>query len=385
MRPPGHAAQTGLAHDGFLATRTFGALDGLRALSVIAVIWQHTSGMPGPYFFSKGYLGVDLFFAISGFLITTLLLRERRRTGRISLRGFYIRRFFRIVPLYYAVLAVYVALVLTTRLGTSEGDGFLANLPAFLTYTSNWFVDRADGQSVTFYFAWSLATEEQFYLLWPPLLVGLLLLRRGRTTAVLTAVAALITVSQAAIASGGSSFAVTILSSLSLPILLGAAVAVVLDDARGFRLLSPALRPRWAAPTWFALMLASVVVPTPEQLTQVLMVATVAALCVREDTVLHPALAFRPLAHIGKVSYGVYLMHMLCANVVRLVLPDDYGIPLFALTAVAAIAAASVSHRFAEQPVIAYGRRLSSRASRGERRRTRPRAATTSTAAIESS
>src|SRR5690606_25824375 len=95
-----------VSYAAFQSTKTFGALDALRTFSVIAVIWHHTSGTPGPEFFQKGAFGVDFFFAISGFLITTLLLRERRRNGRISLRGFYIRRFFRIMPIYYLVLLV---------------------------------------------------------------------------------------------------------------------------------------------------------------------------------------------------------------------------------------------------------------------------------------
>ena len=101
--------------DRFAAMRRFSALDGLRALSVIAVVWQHTSGSPGPSFLQKGYLGVDFFFAISGFLITSLLLRERDGVGEISLRKFYARRALRIFPLYYLTLLAYIALIAATR------------------------------------------------------------------------------------------------------------------------------------------------------------------------------------------------------------------------------------------------------------------------------
>src|ERR1700733_8095947 len=105
----------GAGFDRFAAMRRFAALDGLRALSVIAVVWHHTSGTPGPAISAKGYLGVDFFFAISGFLITTLLVREHAATKTISLRKFYARRALRIFPLYYATLAVYVALIAATR------------------------------------------------------------------------------------------------------------------------------------------------------------------------------------------------------------------------------------------------------------------------------
>src|SRR5215210_4095717 len=119
-------------YDTYRSTRFFASLDGVRCLSILAVIWHHCGWNKAPEgwaVLSTGYLGVDLFFVISGFLITTLLLRERQDTGRISLRDFYIRRTLRIFPLYYTVIGLYVLTV--------------------------------------FVFGCSLATEEQFYLLWP--------------------------------------------------------------------------------------------------------------------------------------------------------------------------------------------------------------------------
>src|SRR5262249_16720595 len=93
------------------------------------------------------------------------LLREYEKWGRISLRAFYIRRALRIFPAYYAVLLLYVVMVWVLEGHSPDGEEFFANLGYFTTYTSNWFV-AVDGRAI-FYFAWSLATEEQFYLLWP--------------------------------------------------------------------------------------------------------------------------------------------------------------------------------------------------------------------------
>ncbi|WOF22642.1 acyltransferase [Microbacterium betulae] len=364
----------GVAYEEFQATGFFSGLDGLRAFAVVAVIWQHTSGNPGPELLSQGGFGVDLFFAISGFLITTLLLRERRRNGRIALRSFAVRRVFRIMPVYYAVLVVYVVLVLATRRGTPEGDGFLANLPAFLTYTSNWFVDLDAGPSVPFYFAWSLATEEQFYLFWPPLL-ALLLFRAARSraggsggigsggrraaVAPLAALGALVAVGQLAIAQGSRDLPIVILSSLALPILLGAAMAVLLDHRPGFEAVAPWVSARWFAPVAAAGVLASLAWQTPTQLTQVLMVLLVASVGVSESTLLHPLLRWPPIAHVGAVSYGMYLMHMLCANALRPALGERFGIPLFVLTTVLAVIVASVSRTVFEAPLQRVGRRLS--------------------------
>lgn len=360
-------------YDKFQATRHFSALDGLRALSVIAVIWQHTSGNPGPEFFSKGRFGVHCFFAISGFLITTLLVRERDRTGRISLKGFYIRRTLRIMPIYYLVLGAYVLLVFALRQGILEGRQFFMNLPAFLTYTSNWFVDLSSGNSVTFYFAWSLATEEQFYLFWPVLLVVTLSLvdrrRPGTVRLPLFLLLLIIGINQVALLADTQSLLVTIVASLALPILLGSAAALALSRRVVFDAVGPILSAAWFAPTVILGVLASLIWNTPGQVTEVALVLLVASLCVTERTVLHPVLRWRPLVHVGIVSYGIYLMHMLCANAIRLVLPDDFGLPLFVCTTFLAAGLATVSYYLFEGPLQRLGRRLSHRADQRARRR----------------
>ncbi len=163
-------------------------LDGLRALAVAAVIAFHLD----PRWLPGGFLGVDVFFVISGFLITTLLLRERARTGRVDLRGFWTRRARRLLP---ALLVVVPTAVLLARLTESDllvGAG--RQVLGALTFTSNWLELRAGSD----YFAatsptllanlWSLAVEEQFYLLWPLALLVLLRVlpgHRARTGAVL--------------------------------------------------------------------------------------------------------------------------------------------------------------------------------------------------------
>ena len=86
------AAPAAEAHRSFLGARHFPSLDGLRCLAILPVVWHHSTPRPLPGVLGRGPLGVDLFFAISGFLITTLLLREASTTGRISLSGFYARR-----------------------------------------------------------------------------------------------------------------------------------------------------------------------------------------------------------------------------------------------------------------------------------------------------
>src|SRR5262245_3522199 len=143
------------------------SLDGLRAVSIALVIIEHasmTAGFPQHtvQLGALGHLGVSMFFAISGFLITMLLARERRHTGSISLLGFYRRRALRILPAYFCfVFGVFIL----TRLDVLALRG--AEWTALLTYTVNYLKDPTwDIGHV-----WSLSVEEQFYLVWPLLLV----------------------------------------------------------------------------------------------------------------------------------------------------------------------------------------------------------------------
>ena len=145
------------------------SLDGLRAASILLVIVGHIAGtVNAPAWLTPmhnlGNFGVKIFFVISGFLITFLLLDEVRRKGAISLSGFYLRRIYRIFPAYYFYIA---CIVLASSIGIVDllpGDVFHAS-----TYTMNYHHDRAWALNHT----WSLAVEEQFYLLWPLALLAL--------------------------------------------------------------------------------------------------------------------------------------------------------------------------------------------------------------------
>ena len=152
-------------------------LDGLRAIAVSAVLVYHANHG----WLSGGFLGVEVFFVISGYLITLLLLSEKERTGRVRLGQFWMRRARRLLPALFvmmASLAIYMSLFNTRPMGRARGD-----LLGGTFYVSNWFQIWA-GQSYTsaesfapLRHLWSLAVEEQFYLVWP--LVMIVLLRRG--------------------------------------------------------------------------------------------------------------------------------------------------------------------------------------------------------------
>jgi peptidoglycan/LPS O-acetylase OafA/YrhL len=161
----------------------------LRAVSIALVVWSHargTRGFPARDVFAwvpcgdVGNLGVRVFFVISGYLITSLLIEEIRATGHVDLKAFYVRRVFRIFPAFYAYLAVIVALGLVGAIPLTARDALLA-----ATYTVNYEPVRAWHVG----HIWSLSVEEQFYLLWPAILsaVGL---RKGLFAAGFALVAA---------------------------------------------------------------------------------------------------------------------------------------------------------------------------------------------------
>jgi peptidoglycan/LPS O-acetylase OafA/YrhL len=144
------------------------ALDGIRGLAIALVVSMHAFGFP-----AGGFIGVDLFFVLSGFLITTLLLEEVEATGRISLRDFYERRVRRLLPALLVLLIVY-SVVEAARgrsvLPAVAGLFYFSNFSNFLHLTA-WRTNALDH-------LWSLAEEEQFYLVWPPILILLVRWRR---------------------------------------------------------------------------------------------------------------------------------------------------------------------------------------------------------------
>lgn len=171
-------------------TQHLPALDGIRALACAAVVAYHVQFWGG----AGGWVGVDLFFVLSGYLITGILLAEKRATGGIDLRRFYLRRAGRLYP----ALIVMVVLSAFFFWAMATPGVFAVNAMLALTYTSDlarWFTTRGDG---ALSHTWSLAIEEQFYLLWP-----LILLRLRSRRAVAAVAGVLCVASFSAMTSGG--------------------------------------------------------------------------------------------------------------------------------------------------------------------------------------
>lgn len=172
-------------HRGSTAAKSRGDIQGLRALAVLLVVFGHA----GLLALTGGYIGVDVFFVISGFLITSLLLREATGTGRLSLAGFYARRAKRILPAATATL-VATAIAATALLPYVQAQSALHDI----AWAAIFAVNIHFGQARTDYFAtnlppspiqhfWSLSVEEQFYLVWPTLMIVVLIVGARRSSA----------------------------------------------------------------------------------------------------------------------------------------------------------------------------------------------------------
>jgi len=338
------------------------ALDGLRAIAVLAVIFYHGGApwLPG------GFLGVDVFFVLSGYLITTLLVREKVETGGIDLVAFWGRRLRRLFPALLTLLlgvAVYGAVLLTpVEAVRLAGEGFAA-----LFYVSNWhFIVRGTSYFEQFQapspllHTWSLAIEEQWYLLWP-LIVWAACARSGGVTrrflagVVLAAGASALWMGALFEAGGDPSRVYYGTDTHSQGLLIGSALALAAAQlpARVFAMLARlGIGGAGAVVAAMALTndrsgwiyqggLAGFSVAT----------ATVIAAAVQPEGLLRRVLSVRPLRGLGAISYGMYLWHwpvLLVLGPERLGLND--GVLLAAALAVTILMAAA-SYRWIEAPI----------------------------------
>jgi peptidoglycan/LPS O-acetylase OafA/YrhL len=362
------------------------ALDGLRALAVLSVILYHADmpGVPG------GFLGVEVFFVISGYLITALLLAEWLGRGRIDFKAFWLRRARRLLPaLYVLLLAVLTFSVLFLP---EEVAGLRGDTAGALAYVTNWYLIFSHksyfemvGRPSLLRHLWSLAVEEQFYLLWPLIFTGLLVWLKPR---------------RALIAIGAGVIASTLLmAGLYRPevdpsrvyygtdtraagLLLGAALAFVWAPGRDYR---PKL-PAWAFDAagtagLIGLFLACAHINEYDPflyrggflLVGLCTAALIAAAVHPRAHRLHRIMGWPPLVWVGLRSYGIYLWHWPVCMVTRPQLDTPLtGLPLLALRLALTFILAELSYRFIEMPVRrgALGRTwLAVRQAQGSQRR----------------
>lgn len=302
----------------------------------------------------RGFLGVDFFFVLSGFLITTLLLRETQTNGRFSLRGFYWRRMLRIIPVYFLV----VTAVAFYYIGIKGETGYLDQLPYYYIFLSNFLMSDIPLLAPT----WSLSVEEQYYLVWPLMLLVL----PGR--AILPALILLIGVNVVAVlgflsplgirAFEWDALRVAMFSATYAPILIGSVIAVILHRPQGFAILFQLFSHPFACLGSFVLLgLLVQVLPTdlrglPNLTIHLVMAASLIGIVVREDNVLRPILTLRPVARIGEISYGVYLYHLIAlhgANIILMRLNITNGWTVLALYFLLSVVISELSFRTFER------------------------------------
>ena len=336
------------------------ALDGLRGVAVAAVVAFHLEHLQG------GFLGVDLFFVLSGFLITSLLLVEFDGRRAIDLGRFWSRRARRLLPALFLLLGGLAFLVELKRVGQSPG--FRGDALSTLGYVANW---HAMTKTIGYWdlFAqpspldhmWSLAIEEQFYLLWPPIVLGLLVLARRRAASSLRLVVGV------AVAGALASFAILALTYSATdtsrayygtdarvgPTLLGAALAAIVTAGRrrsaipadGVDAPVPDRRKNgwWAPAAGFAALafllweFVAVHGTAPTYYRGGLLAFALAAVVIVAVVVggragpLGAVLGFAPLRWLGIISYGVYLWHW---PVIVYATPERTGLDGWVLDAV---------------------------------------------------
>lgn len=371
-----------MSHEEFLGARRFPGLDGLRAIAATMVIFYHFGG-PN-WTFLSGWVGVYLFFVLSGFLITTLLLREQDRTGRISLSNFYVRRVFRILPPYLVILGGIIAYV-ALRAELHE-RGFPRALAYYLTFLNEFLPGAFTAEDNFFSGSWTLGIEEKFYLVWPFLLVAIGIGAARRKflliIAAMVALLALVPVTGGWVL--GSSASAIYTSSIHYFILAcGCLLAILLHYRRGFALLKPLTHPLAAIPIvaafaflhtnldgWFAASHKNLLLLVAYAgLTMLLLIVLVS------PGPLRWLFGTAPMRFVGERSYSLYLLQGPVHFVVVQAVPGlAQNRTVAALTVfIVGLAIADLIHRRVEQPLIDVGKRLIARKeARREARRAEP-------------
>jgi peptidoglycan/LPS O-acetylase OafA/YrhL len=349
-------------------------VDGLRALAIMLVIGIHVGLL------AAGYVGVDIFLPLSGFLITALVYEEWERTGEVSLRRFYERRVRRLLPALVLLLAAYALMMAV--LDPFHGQWSTSRLLATtLLFVNNWVATFAPRHGVVLgplSPTWTLAQEGQFYLLWPPVLLGLLRLRlRPGTVLALLAVAivGLLAADQLVERLDAVYNVYTSPLDRGAELLFGCAAAIVWRE----RLVPVALR--WPATGWALLAGLAFLVATgkPSVPAWYLTAGALSALLVvhllsvpdpkrvpgspsrgrgagRLLGLLLGLLSWRPLAYTGRISYGIYLFHVPIYYLLWTYLPVQPAYLYWPVVFALSCGVAALSWHLVESPMLSPSR-----------------------------
>jgi peptidoglycan/LPS O-acetylase OafA/YrhL len=346
-------------------------LDGVRAIAVVAVLVFHLD----PTWLPGGFLGVDVFFTLSGFLITSLLLAELDASGGLRFGRFYLRRARRLLPALFLVLAASALLAIT--IAQDGADRLREDAVAAFFYVTNWWYVLhgtsyfdASGRPPLLQHLWSLAVEEQFYFIWPVLLFGLWRLGRrrgvriGAIAGALVSTAAMVLVSvrsdipdltdPSRVYFGTDTHAMTLLVGAALATFWSPGRVNASLTTRGSKLVTS------VGVTGLLGLIAILVLVGPGSTSLYrggfLVVGIVTAMVVASagvtSTLFARGMARQPLTYLGERSYGIYLWHWPIFLVLRPGIDlDAEGWPVQVLRITLTLVAAELSYRFVEMPV----------------------------------
>ena len=355
-------------------------------MAVMLVLLGHATARfgPGDLHLTVGWIGVDVFFVLSGFLISNLLFREDDNFGSISLSRFYVRRSLRIWPLYYGVLLLYAFVMplidedVFGRVYVSSGrvgyDAYRGALWPHFVFLQNYLVDAQDVRMGLSLF-WSLAVEEHFYLVWPLLVVWIPRPRLGPILVLITlgGVALNVLTALHVLPAVGRGQTATHLRLYALG--AGCWAAYLVNYRSGW--LDWLRHRAWYWLAWLAIALvvwqASAGVWGRVRIPQVLLAlrflpaaatAVLILVLVGRDARPSPLLSSRPMVYVGKISYGIYVLHPLVLGFVATRLEpramSAWYAPLgFLLFGAGAVALAGLSYRFFEAPILRVKERFS--------------------------
>ncbi|MBC7373706.1 MAG: acyltransferase [Frankiales bacterium] len=349
------------------------ALDGLRGVALVWIVTYHFTSSRGP--FPGGWVGLDVFFVLSGFLITAILLDEVRVHGRVSLPLFYARRALRLLPALLVMLAIWTCLLLVFA-GTSwfaatpGGDGTgdpvdigaaLSQVGITLAYGANWVYALGSGHAPLAHL-WSLAVEEQFYLVWPVVLLLLLKLPAARRHWPVLALAAASAALPFAYYAGGQGVDRIYFGTdtRAVGMLLGAFAALLWHRRRAAGRASwhPEARAWAGLATVLGFLFTVGNIPLKSLAGPAIMAAAamqvVPYLVERPTSPMARLFGVRMLVWLGQRSYAIYLWHYLFATWLN-PLPSWVSIPI---GVTASLAAAWLSWRYVEGPAMTYAKRF---------------------------
>ena len=332
-------------------------LDGLRALAVIAVMFFHHDARWAP----GGFLGVDVFFVLSGFLITSLLLIDHAHTGSTISWGFWARRARRLLPALFVMLVLfgfyYAFVAAPADIPSIRGGSF-----ATLFFAKNYWDALSSHRSRWLPHAWSLSIEEQFYVIWPLVLALLLRSSRHKSSRVLGGIIVLVAASAAvrlAWSFHNPTYANEALETRASTLLVGAGLAVLLMAVRPPTKTRQRTLLNVCGVAALASLTASFLVTRTENYAWLwygggvgiaIATATLIVAAIHGDGLVRRVLSNRWLRRIGLISYGLYLYHVL---IFQWISPDRYDMPgwlLFVVRFGLSFALAAASYQLIERP-----------------------------------